>query len=176
MRRRLLLPLVLLLIHVVATARLSAQAGPVQALAPLVGGIWEGEGELPALGRFRAERTHEMTLGNRYLRIRQTMTLADGRTIEEETLIGWDAEKERYTLWGFSSDGSRSEAMGEAVGENRFVFTGRTHGARAAEWRMTSFIIDEGSMSVLLEVKGARDFQPAMTLAFRRRSATDSQP
>jgi hypothetical protein len=65
--------------------------------------------------------------------------------------------------------------MGEAVGENRFVFTGRTHGARAAEWRMTSFIIDEGTMSVLVEVKGARDFQPAMTLAFRRKSAGDAR-
>lgn len=166
--------LIVLVMQLVVATRLSAQTSPVQALAPLVGGVWEGEGELPALGRFRAERTHEMTLRDRYLRVRQTMTLADGRTIEEETLIGWDAENERYTLWGFSSDGSRSEAMGEAVGENRFVFTGRTHGARAAEWRMTSFIIDEGTMSVLVEVKGARDFQPAMTLAFRRKSAGDA--
>jgi hypothetical protein len=172
---RLPLLLMLLLIHLPWCAPLAAQASPVQALAPLVGGVWEGEGELPALGRFRAERTHEMALGDRYLRIRQTMRLADGRTIEEETLIGWDAEQERYTLWGFASDGSRSEAMGEAVGESRFVFTGRTHGARAAVWRMTSFIIDESSMSVLLEVKGARDFQPAMTLAFRRRTAGDGR-
>jgi len=148
---------------------LSAQTHPLQAFASLVGGAWEGNGELPALGRFHAERTHEFALDNRYLRIRQTLTLSDGRTIEEETLIGWDPEAERYTLWGFSSDGSRSEAMGEAVGENRFVFTGRTHGARAAEWRMTSFIIDEGSMSVLFEVREAREFEPAMTLVFNRR-------
>ncbi len=152
-----------------------AQTGPVQALGPLVGGIWEGDGQLPSLGQFRSARSHEFALGGRYLRVKQTISLADGRSIEEETFIGWDPDASRYTLWGFASDGSRSDATGEAVGENRFVFTGRTYGARASEWRMTLFIIDAGSMSVLLEVKVGRDFEPAMTLAYRRRT-TGAQP
>jgi hypothetical protein len=149
---------------------LAAQDSPVRAFAGLIGGVWEAQGEIPALGRFRAERTHEWALDGRYLRIRQTMSLADGRSIEEETLIGWDPGPGHFLLWGFASDGSRSHGTGQAVDASRFVFTGRTEEQRAADWRMTSFLIDESTMSVLVEVRGAGAYQPAMTLAFRRRA------
>lgn len=164
------LPLLLMLFAALATSPAAAQPAPVQVFAPLIGGVWEGAGEAPALGRFTVERTHEFALGGRYLRVRQTLTLGDGRMIEEETFIGWDPEAERFTLWGFSSDGSRSDALGESVGENRFVFTGHTYGAIAGDWRLTAFIIDETSMSVLLEVKSPRGYEPAFTIGFRRRT------
>lgn len=160
----------LVLLSVASPTGLAAQDPPVRAFASLVGGIWEAQGDVPALGRFRAERTHEWALDGRYLRIRQTLRLADGRTIHEETLIGWDPVPGHYLLWGFSSDGSRSHGTGEAVDESRFVFTGRTEERNAAEWRMTSFLIDESTLSVLLEVRSGGGFQPAMTLAFRKRA------
>lgn len=154
-----------------APVRAAAQEGPLRSFAPLVGGAWVAEGDQSALGRYRAVRTYDWALGGRYLRVRQTLTLSENRTIEEETLIGWDADAQRYTLWGFASDGSRTDAMGEATAENRFVFTGKTYGARSGDWRMTTFIIDEASMSVLLEVRARREFEPVMTFAFRHTDA-----
>lgn len=148
-----------------------AQEGPLRSFTPLVGPVWVAEGEQAALGRYRAERSYEWALGGRYVRVRQTLQLSEGRTIEEETLIGWDPEAERYTLWGFASDGSRTDALGEATAENRFVFAGTTYGARTGDWRMTTFMIDESAMSVLLEVRAGAEFEPVLTLAFRRTEA-----
>lgn len=166
-RLRTLLPVLLFLL----AAPAAAQEGPLRSFAPLVGAVWVADGEQSALGRYRAERTYEWALDGRYVRMRQTLSLPEGRTLEEETLIGWDPEASRYTLWGFSSDGSRTDALGEATGENRFVFTGKTYGARSGDWRMTTFIIDEASMSVLLEVRARAEFEPIMTFAFRRTEA-----
>lgn len=149
----------------------AAQDGPLRSFEPLMDGAWVADGEQSALGKYRARRTYELALGGRYIRVLQTITLPEGNVIEEETLIGWDPERERYTLWGFASDGSRTDALGLATAENRFVFTGQTYGARSGDWRMTTFIIDESSMSVLLEVKSRNQFEPVMTLAFRRTEA-----
>jgi hypothetical protein len=146
----------------------TAQVGPLQSFTPLTGGTWVTDGQHSTLGQYHVERTHEFALDGLYLRVRQTMTLADGRTILEETLIGWDPGAQRYTLWGFSSDGSRTDALGLADG-NRFVFAGKTYGLKTQDWRMTTLLIDDSSLSVLLEVRNGRDFAPALTLAFRRR-------
>lgn len=168
-------PVLIAFALVLAAAPLAAQdaVGPLQVFAPTTGGTWIAEGDQPTLGHYTVERTHEFTLGGLYLRIRQTMKLSDGRTIEEETLIGWDPSSQRYTLWGFASDGSRTDALGIASEPNRFTFSGKTYAGRTRDWRMTTLLIDDSTMSVLLEVKNGNDFAPALTLAFRRRMEGD---
>lgn len=164
----------ILAIPFLSTAPASAQETPLRSFEPLIDGVWVAEGEQNGLGRYQVERTYAWALGGRYVRVLQTLTLAGDQVVEEETLIGWDAEAGRYTLWGFASDGSRTDALGDATAPNRFVFTGRTYGARTGDWRMTTFIIDEASMSVLLELRARGTFEPVMTFAFRRTgSGTD---
>lgn len=151
--------------------------GPLTVFSSLTGGTWVADGDHPTLGAYSVERTHEFALGGLYLRIRQTMTLGEGRTIEEETLVGWDPTAQRYTLWGFSSDGSRTDALGIASEANRFVFSGKTYAQRTQDWRMTTLLIDDSTLSVLLEVRNGGDFSPVLTLAFRRRmEGGDSEP
>jgi len=155
------------------TAVAQEPVGPLRVFMQLTGGTWVADGDHPTLGTYHVERTFEFALGGLYLRIRQTMGLPEGRTIEEETLIGWDPQSQRYTLWGFSSDGSRTDALGLAPEGNRFVFSGKTYGQRTQDWRMTTLLIDDSTMSVLLEVRNGGDFAPALTLAFRRRMEGD---
>jgi hypothetical protein len=136
-----------------------------------VGGTWVAEGEAGRLGRYTAERTHEWALDGRFLRVRQRMVFAAGTTIEEELLIGWDPQAAKLRLSSFASDGSTGEGWEDAgAGENRFIFTGRTYGARAGEWRTTTFLIDATSFSVLVEMRSAKAWVPAMTLAFHKKN------
>jgi hypothetical protein len=164
-------PIVLLVLLAGAAVPLYAQSpDALRPFAPLVGGVWVAEGEATSLGRYSAERTHEWVLDGRYLRVRQRLEFTSGTIIDEDLMIGWDPQAQKLRLWSFASDGSTGDGFEEpAPGANRMVFAGRMHGPRASEWRTTTFLIDESSFSVLVEIRSGKDWTPAMTLAYRKR-------
>jgi hypothetical protein len=164
--------LAVLIVTAAAATGLQGQAEVLRPFAPYVGSVWVAEGEAGSLGRYTAERTHEWTLGGQFLRVRQKMSFTNGTAIEEEHLIGWDPQTAKLRLSSFASDGSTGEGWEESgAAEGRFIFAGRTYGARAGEWRTTTFLIDATSFSVLVEMRSGKQWSPAMTLAFHKKSS-----
>jgi hypothetical protein len=145
-----------------ATARLAW-------FVPLIGGTWQAEGEVRGAGSYTAERSYAWSLDSTYVSVTQTMRFANGPTIEERMMIGWDAVDQRIHVWSFASDGSYSDGY-EAAGQDprRWTAEGRTVGGRGGEWRITTFVYDENALSVLIEVRAGRDYESALTIAFRR--------
>ena len=149
----------------------TSRPGPhaeLRRLAPLVGGVWVAEGEVPGAGNYRAERRHEWALDSTYLRVRHIMVF-DTLTIEEEQLIGWHEAEQRLHVWSFASDGSHSEGFA-VPGEDprRWIVEGRTIGTRGGEWRTTLFMFDDDAFSLLLELRSGREFVSGLTLTFNR--------
>jgi hypothetical protein len=137
-------------------------------LEPFIGGRWVAEGVLSGGHRYSAERRYEWDLDRRFIRIRQTLTV-DSVTVDEESVIGWDPSASELRFWSFASDGSFAEGRERpAEGDNRWIFEGRTIGGSTGEWRATTLLLDPGSFSVLLEVRNGGDYQPLMTMAYRR--------
>jgi hypothetical protein len=137
-------------------------------LEPFVGGRWISEGVLTGGHRYTAVRRYEWFMDRRFLRIHQRLTV-DSVTVDEEGVIGWDANANELRFWSFASDGSFAEGRERpATGDNRWVFEGRTIGGRGGEWRLTTLLVDPSSFSMLLEVRNGGTFAPALTLAYRR--------
>jgi hypothetical protein len=135
---------------------------------PFIGGRWIAEGVLSGGRRYAAERRYEWHMDRRFIRIHQRLTV-DSVTVDEESVIGWDPSTNALRFWSFATDGSYAEAIEQpAPGDNRWVFEGRTVGGRSGDWRMTTLVLDPSSFSVLLEIREGGDYQPLMTLAYRR--------
>jgi hypothetical protein len=152
-----------------------AQNGAVRAerlewFAPLIGGTWLADGDVPGAGGYTAERRYEWALDSTFVAVTQTMHFGSGPTIEERMMIGWDAVDQRIHVWSFASDGSYSDGY-EVGGEDprRWTAEGRTVGGRGGEWRITTFVYDRDAMSMLIEVRAGRDYESALTMAFHRR-------
>ncbi|MGH7504825.1 MAG: hypothetical protein ACRELX_04210, partial [Longimicrobiales bacterium] len=126
---------------------------------------------------YTAVRRYDWLLDRRFLRIHQRLTV-DSVTVDEEGVIGWDATTNELRVWSFASDGSFAEGRERpAIGDNRWVFEGRTIGGRGGEWRITQLLIDPSSFSMLLEVRTTGAYEPALTLAYRRvAEALDTVP
>lgn len=149
--------------------RLERGPAALERFAPLIGGVWHGNGEVPGAGSYTAERSYTWSLDSSFVRVTQVMRFETGPTIEEQMMIGWDPVDQRIHVWSFASDGSYSDGY-EVPGEDprRWTAEGRTVGGRGGEWRITTFVYDPDAMSVLVEVRNGREYQSALTMAFTR--------
>jgi hypothetical protein len=169
----LVLPAFVVSVHP-APQHASSPAEALRQLQPFIGGVWTADGQLGDGLRYRAERRYEWALDSSYIRITQTLALDDGRAVTEESFVGWDARASAMVIRTFASDGSYAEGTAKpGATQNRWVAEGRTTGAEAGEWRMTTLLIDATAFSVLLEVKAGGKWRSAMTLAYHRRTGAD---
>jgi hypothetical protein len=149
--------------------RLGGTADRFEWFEPLMGGLWVAEGEVPGAGAYTAERQYEWSLDSTFVRVTQTMRFANGPTIDEQIMMGWDAVDQRIHIWSFASDGSYSDGYEVGSGDpRRWTAEGRTVGGRGGEWRITTFVYDVDAFSVLVEVRAGRDYETALTMAFKR--------
>jgi hypothetical protein len=148
----------------------AAHSDRLEWFEPLIGGVWQAEGEVPGAGRYTADRRYEWALDSTFVAVAQTMRFANGPTIEEHMMIGWDAVDQRIHVWSFASDGSYSDGY-EVSGQDprRWTAEGRTVGGRSGEWRITTFVYDDNAMSMLIEVRAGRDYESGLTMAFHRK-------
>lgn len=146
-----------------------AGSARLERFAPLVGGVWYAEGDVPGAGAYTAERRYEWSLDSTYVHVSQVMRFENGPTIEEQMMIGWDPVDQRIHVWSFASDGSYSDGYEVPVEDpRRWTAEGRTVGGRGGEWRITTFVYDPDAFSMLIEVRSGREYESALTMAFNR--------